>query len=333
MMKLSALKKLPGPVKKILAVTAALLAVFIIAVSINDTVGFSRSFPTWRSLYSLINREIPQVSELTCSRAEVHFIDVGQGDCALIRTTDFCVLIDCGEYDSFGNVDRYLTALGIKRIDLMIMTHPHSDHMGCMYRVAEKYETGGLMMPDMSGDDLPLSGPYTMLMEVIKSRDIPVMTADKGKILSVGEKGTLEVIAPVKRYDDLNNGSAVIRFTYGNVRFLFCGDIEKDAEQDILDSGADISADVIKVPHHGSGTSGLRKFVSAVSPRYAVFCVGENNDFGHPHASIVSLYRNFGAQILRTDANGNIVFSTDGDNIEVGTQKGQGSVPAISDAA
>lgn len=334
MIKLSALKKLPAPVKKILAALAILLTVFVTAVSINEAVGFSRNFPTWRSLSSLLFREVPQVSELDGNTAQVHFIDVGQGDCALICTPDCCVLIDCGEYDSFGKVDRYLTTLGIKRIDLMIMSHAHSDHMGCMYRVAEKYETGSVMMPRTDEAYIPQSGPYTRLTETINAKDIPVIFAEQGKTLNVGENAMIEVIAPVREYDDLNNGSAVIRFTYENVRFLFCGDIEKDAEQDILDSGADVSADVIKVPHHGSGTSSTRKFVNAVSPRYAVFCAGENNDFGHPHANIVTLYRNIGAQIFRTDMNGNIVFSTDGENIVTGTQKGQGSsVPVLDDAA
>ncbi len=332
-MKLSAFKNLPPPVRKILAALGILLAVFVISVSINDAVGFSSRFPTWRSIYSLLSREVPQVSELAENTAEVHFIDVGQGDCALIRTTDCCVLIDCGEYDKFGNVDRYLNYLGIKNIDLLIMSHAHSDHMGCMYRIAEKYNIGSVLMPEYSEDNIPLSGSYTRLMDIITSRKIPVICAEKGKMLNVGENGRLEVIAPVKDYDDLNNGSAVVRFTYGNVSFLFCGDIEKDAEQDILDSGADISADVIKVPHHGSGSSSTKKFVNAVSPQYAVFCTGVNNDFGHPHANIVNLYRNIGAEILRTDTDGNIVFSTDGEKIQTGTQKGQGSAPALKDAA
>ncbi len=334
MMKLSSLKKLPAPVKKILAVIAVLLAVFLIAVTVNEAVSFSDHFPSWKSIYSLIFREVPQTDELSENTAEVHFIDVGQGDCALIRTSDCCVMIDCGEYDSFGSVDRYLTSLGITQIDIMIMTHAHSDHMGCMYRVAEKYEIGSIMMPQTDEDDIPQSGPYSRLMDTISEKNITVSFAEKGKTFSVGKNGGIEVIAPVKRYDDLNNGSAVIKFTYGNVRFLFCGDIEKDAELDIVGSGSDISAEVIKVPHHGSGTSSTRKFLNAVSPRYAVFCVGENNDFGHPHANIVKLYRNLGAQIFRTDMNGNIVFSTDGENIVTGTQKGQGSsAPVLDDAA
>lgn len=249
------------------------------------------------------------------SCAEVYFIDVGQGDCALIHSGDTDILIDSGEYQSLPDVCRVLDSLGVKELDYAVVSHPHSDHMGCMYRLIEIYGAGTVIMPEIPDAMIPVNLSYSSLMSAIEERDIPVVYAKAGTVTNLGDAGALDIIAPVGVYEDLNNYSAVIRYRFGETSFLFCGDIEKEAEQDILSAGNDISADVIKVPHHGSGSSSTRAFVQAVSPRYAVFSVGQENDFGHPHANIVQLYRSVGAQIFRTDLNGTVTFVTDGKSV------------------
>ena len=253
---------------------------------------------------------------VTGGTAEVHFIDVGQGDCALIRTETANVLIDCGELDSYGKVTRYLNRHGVGELDYIVVSHPHTDHMGGMYRIVERYGADRIIMPDVKGlePDIPL---YRRLTDAADRQGIPILYAKAGTSLDLGENCLLEVIAPVSDYDDLNNYSAVVRFVCGAVSFLFTGDIEHEAETDILESGADISAEVLKVPHHGSGTSSLKRFVQAVSPTYAVFSVGENNDYGHPHSNITELYEKLGVSIFRTDMNGSVVFTTDGSTLKV----------------
>ena len=252
--------------------------------------------------------------------AEVHFIDVGQGDCALIRTGTASILIDSGEYEQYSTVSRYLKRQGITSLDYIVVSHPHTDHMGCMYRIVDSFGARALIMPDVKElePDIPL---YRRLMDSVGRQGIPVMYAEAGTSLELGENCRLEILSPTAQYEDLNNMSVTVRFVYGNVRFLFTGDIERDAESDILESGQDISADVLKVPHHGSGTSSTKIFVQAVSPRYAVFSVGAANDYGHPHSNIVELYRKLGASILRTDMNGNIVFTTDGNALTLAADR------------
>ena len=252
--------------------------------------------------------------------AEVHFIDVGQGDCALIRTDTENILIDSGEYEQYGTVSRYLNSLGVRYLDHIVVSHPHTDHMGCMYRIAEKYGAGDIIMPDMKEhtDDTP---QYRRLTGTAEDLGIPIMYAEAGIVIEAGTDCRLEILSPVGEYEDVNDWSVTVRFVCADVKFLFTGDIGREAEQDILASGQDISADVLKVPHHGSGTSSGRTFVQAVSPHYVVFSVGTANDYGHPHSNIVELYRRLGAQILRTDMNGNIVFNTDGNSVTLITDR------------
>ncbi len=252
--------------------------------------------------------------------AEVHFIDVGQGDCSLIRAGSADILIDSGEYEQYRTVALYLTGHGVDALDYIVMSHPHTDHMGCMYRLVEKFGGKVLIMPDVKElePDIP---QYRKLMEAVGKRDITVMYAEPGTAVELEDNCRFEILSPAAEYGDLNNMSVTVRFVYGAVSFLFTGDIEREAEADILASGRDISADVLKVPHHGSGTSSSKVFVQAVSPRYAVFSVGAGNDYGHPHSNIVGLYRKLGADILRTDMNGNIVFVTDGSVLSVSSDR------------
>lgn len=253
--------------------------------------------------------------------AAVYFIDVGQGDCALIHSGETDILIDSGEYDRYPDVCRVLNLLGVTELDYVVVSHPHSDHMGCMSRILERYGAGTVIMPEIPEQLLPAYGSYVYMMSVIEEKKIPVVYAEPGASEDLGDAGILEFIAPAAVYDDLNNMSAAVRYRFGSRSFLFCGDIENEAEHDIIASGADISADVIKVPHHGSGSSSTRAFVQAVSPEYAVFSCGEQNDFGHPHPNILQLYSSLGAQIYRTDINGTVTFVTDGERLDISCEK------------
>ena len=297
-----------------------ILLIFAV-LKINEIFALNDRLPSWDDLYYTFGLRKRAYSGSEPGTVSVHFIDVGQGDCTLIRTGSRDILIDCGEYDEYANVAQYLKGMGISRLDTVIMSHPHSDHMGCMFRVVRRFGANGLYMPEIPGYLEPITSSYTKLMEYVSEKGIPVLSAKPGQTCDTGGAGSLTFVAPVREYEDLNNFSDVIRYTYGEVSFLFCGDIESEAENDILASGADISADVIKVPHHGSSTSSTRLFVQAAGPRYAVFCVGEENDYGHPHDSVVKLYGSLGAETLRTDIDGDIVFVTDGEYIDVYTEK------------
>jgi beta-lactamase superfamily II metal-dependent hydrolase len=309
-----------GIIKLAALVAAGLILLTFAVLALNQLFAINDSLPTWDDLYYVFGLRTRAYSGHEDGTVSVHFIDVGQGDCALICTGEKNILIDCGEYDEYANVAQYLKGMGIERLDSVIMSHPHSDHMGCMYRVIRRFGASELVMPDVPEYLIPITGSYTRLEELVLKMKLPVLKPAAGAAIETDGIGVLTVVAPVKKYDDLNNSSCVLRYTFGEVGFLFCGDIESEAEADILAFGGDISADVIKVPHHGSDSSSTRLFVQSVAPRYAVFCVGEENDYGHPNDSVVRLYQNLGANVLRTDMNGDIVFVTDGDSIDVYTE-------------
>ena len=286
-------------------------------LSFNTLFRIDDRLPSWDDLYYIFGLRSRERIGLEEGYAAIHFIDVGQGDCALIQTGTRNILIDSGEYEEYANVAQYLRDMGADRLDTVVISHPHSDHMGCMYRLVRRYGASDIVMPEVPETLIPVTLPYTKLLELAEELHIPVNRVRSGAQLDTDGFGKLGVLAPVGEYDGLNDSSVVLRYTFGDVSFLFCGDIEEAAEADILASGADISADVIKVPHHGSVSSSTRRFVQTVSPDYAVFSVGENNDYGHPHAEVVSLYENIGANILRTDMDGDIVFVTDGTELYV----------------
>lgn len=254
--------------------------------------------------------------------AAVHFIDVGQGDSELIVSGDTVILIDSGEYVESSRVYSYIDSLGIKEIDYIIATHPHSDHIGGLYRIVEKFNVKNVIMPDIKDELIPLTSSYINLIEAIEKYNVKLKIMESGESIDFGADGKLDIIAPVKDYDDLNNYSIVAKFTHKQNSFLFTGDIENLAEYDIVESGADLSADVLKVAHHGSSTSSLKVFVQAVSPDYAAIEVGRDNDYHHPHTETISLLKKLGVTIYRTDTHGDITFISDGASLRVVTDKG-----------
>ena len=251
----------------------------------------------------------------------VHFIDVGQGDCELIMTPDKNILIDCGEWEYADRVIAYLKAQGVTRLDYVIVTHPHSDHAGGMSYILDEFPTDTVIMPKLQDSIVPTTSTYTRLLKAISRNKIKAEYAKAGTEYDLGNNCRMEILAPVADYEGLNDYSVVMKFTHGENSFLFTGDIEELAENDIMDSGADLSADVIKVPHHCSSTSSSKKFIKAVSPKYAVIEVGSPNSYNHPHKSVLKRYQKV-AEVYRTDLNGNIVFVSNGESLEVNVSKG-----------
>lgn len=248
----------------------------------------------------------------------VHFIDVGQGDCELIRVGDQSILIDAGENDKGNTVLDYLNKQGIEKIDLVIGTHPHSDHIGGMDTVINRIEVGEVLMPELPDSLVPTTKTYTDVLTAIADKNLPVTAAEPGQVYTFGD-ATLEILGPLRDYDDLNDMSVVAKLTYGSTTFLFGGDMEKEVEDDLLNANADVRADVLKLSHHGSKTSNSKAFLDAVGADTYAICVGAGNSYGHPHDQVLN--RISGKQVYRTDLNGDIVIGTDGANLTVQTEK------------
>lgn len=241
--------------------------------------------------------------------AVVHFVDVGQGDCELISCEDKTVLIDSGEKDKGNKVVKYLKDNKVKRLDYVIATHPHTDHIGGLIEVFNNFEVLNLIMPKIPLKLIPTNATYKKFLQTVKQKKIKVKEAKKGEVLNLGQ-ASLNLIPPSRAtYSKLNDFSIGALFCCDGFSFLFCGDMEKEAEKDVLKDGVKIKADVFKLSHHGSSTSNTKAFLEKVSPKYCVAEVGKNNSYRHPSEKVLNLLKNKKIKLFRTDLNGTIVFS------------------------
>lgn len=245
----------------------------------------------------------------------VHFIDVGQGDCTLVTSKFGTILVDSGENEYKDEVCDYISNLGIKKIDYLIATHPHSDHIGCMYAVVDNFEIGKFYMSDIDDDDTPTSKTYELLLNLLDKNHVDSSFMGYGDSFSLGEI-TCKTVAPVKTIvGNLNSMSIVLKVEYKSFSVLLTGDAETDEEKTILAKKADISADILKVGHHGSRTSSSMAFLKAVSPQYAVISCGKDNKYSHPHKETINKLNRLNIPYVRTDEKSTMIFSFDGEKI------------------
>lgn len=259
---------------------------------------------------------LTQVS--AAAQVQVDFLDVGQGDCILIRShAGGLLLIDAG-VQAMGTsvVVPYLQAEGIEEIDAVVMTHPHADHIGGLIPVLEQIPVKRIY----SNYQVHTTQLYERLLLLIESLDIPFLLAEPGVKIEIPGIDSIQVLHPSQPLgSDLNNNSIVVRMDVDGVGFLFTGDIEKTAEAQLLKEQADLTADIIKVPHHGSNTSSHQEFIDAVGPKIAVIQVKEGNSYDHPDAVVVQRYQAAGAEVYRTDYHGTITVNVSNGRVSVET--------------
>ncbi len=317
-----------------------LAAILVVLLTLSSLSLLPFTFPTWEEAYEIATGE-PIISEPAVSTAEipaeeqlanpppemlngarmsVYVISVGQGSSTLLTTGDYSILIDAGENDQGDVVLDLLGALGIDRLDYFIGTHPHSDHIGGMDDVLSNIKVDNVIMPKLSDKLVPTTKTYEDVLRVLGEKSIKVIAAKPGKSYAVGPM-KLDIFGPVGEYDDLNNVSVISKITFGNTRVLISGDAEKKAEKAAGQAGYNLAADLYVVGHHGSRTSSSADFLEAIGPRYAAISCGLKNDYGHPHAEILEALDKRGIIVNRTDLNGTIVYTTDGTNMAVKTER------------
>ena len=271
---------------------------------------------------------------------KVHFIDVGQADSIFIELPDGKnMLIDAGNNADGAFVARYLSDRGVTRINYLIGTHPHADHIGGLDTIINEFDIVNVLMPKVSYN----TKTYEDVLKAVKNKGLRIISPVAGEYCVEVSNYKIEVLAPCEaEYEDINNYSIVVKITIGERSFLFCGDAEALSEEQMLER-FDIGADVVKLGHHGSATSSSEAFLDAVNPEYAVIMCGADNDYGHPHEQTLDRLAKRGIGLYRTDINGTIVMTTDGQSIDVVVQYQPGeregnslageATPAEDDAA
>ena len=261
------------------------------------------------------NEQIPANAEnmsIPDGELQVHFIDVGQGDATLIQSPGGeNILIDGGEKDAADDVMSLLKAQGIEKIDVLIATHPHSDHIGGLVTILKNYPVERFYMPEV----VHTTNTFDQLLDAVQQQGIKISGAKCG--VEIPLKGVkAEFLAPnAEDYENLNDYSAVLKLTYGEQAFLFTGDAQELSENEMLANGKNLQASVLKIGHHGSSSSSSAAFLQAVSPQIAIISCGAQNDYGHPHKEVLQRLSQKDLQVLRTDLHGSITIKTDGKSL------------------
>ena len=247
---------------------------------------------------------------------KVHYLDVGQGDSIFVELpNNETMLIDAAESYQSENIINYLKNLNYQKIDYVIGTHPHTDHIGGLKDIINTFEIGKIYMPKI----VSTTKTYESLLMAIKDKNLKINTAKAGTSIIDTDTLKINILAPNNStYTELNNYSVVTKITYGTTKFLFMGDAEKLSENEIKEN---VTADVIKIGHHGSNTSSSIDFIKKVNAKYGIISVGLNNKYNLPKEETITNWENSGTKIYLTSTNGTIRASSDGTNIKIESEK------------
>lgn len=269
--------------------------------------------PGWETIYRKAGL-YGETSKLYNLPLCVTFLDVGQGDCTLIKAGKSFMLIDSGNPGCEKKILQEMKKQGCRELDYVIATHPHADHIGSFPELLPQVKVKQIILPE--ADPAFLDDPYLYetFLSVARRSGAKMITARSGSRFSLGP-ARFQVVGPTRQSENLNNVSVAIRLVYQKFAFLFTGDAEEEEEYDLLRTGLNLNSTVLKCGHHGSKSSTSEAFLTAVSPRTAVISCGKDNDYGHPSPETLEKLNRRGISILRTDQQGTIVIGTQGQKI------------------
>lgn len=302
-------------------ISAVILVLLLLSAFISIREENGGAMPTLAQMLDWFGLSVSEPAAPLNASTKIHFIDVGQGDAVLIEQDGAFALIDAGERDAAESLVAYLKNAGVERLSLLVMTHPHSDHIGGMRQVVENFPVDQFILPDLTKAPTPTSSTFTKLMEAVRDLKISSVTARVGDVFPLGS-GALTVLSTGMETDNLNNISLITLYEASGLRYFSSGDAEKEVERALLDSGADVHADIYKAAHHGSSTSNTDALVEAVRPRIIAISCGKDNSYGHPHREAMQTFTASGAEIFRTDLNGTLIAYVDeAGNLQVNVSK------------
>lgn len=245
-------------------------------------------------------------------------IDVGQGDSAIIEQNGHYMLIDAGTNACEQDLISYIDSLGITKFDYIIATHAHEDHIGSMDAVVNKYNVDKILFAKHT----TTTKTFENFVTAVNNKGLKLYAPSVNEEFAFQDTKFIALAPNSSKYEEINNYSIVIKVIYGDKSFLFAGDAEELSEEEMLDKNLDLSADVLKVGHHGSKSSTSQKFLNAVNPKYAVISAGMDNDYGHPTQTVMDRLKNKNIAVYRTDESGTIILTSDGKNISFNKDAG-----------
>lgn len=290
-----------------------LLSSFIILMIVGIFYLF-QNFPTSK-VSENINKRVNEVPVTSEERLEVTFIDVGQADSILLENEGHYMLVDAGNNEDGPKLVNYFKNQNIHQFDYVIGTHPHEDHIGGLDNIIEGFDINTFYMPDVITTTKTFEDVLDSLVEKNMTLSIPKTNAT----FKLGDATVKVLYVGTEDESDLNDTSIVLKVTYQNVSFLLTGDASTKVEEKL--NPADLESTVLKVGHHGSSTATNEKFLNTVNPKYAIISVGENNQYEHPHTTVLNTLAAHNITTYRTDQDGTIKVITDGTNIEINTAK------------
>lgn len=290
-----------------------LVSSFIILIIVGIFYLF-QNYPT-NEVSKNINKRINEVPVTSEERLEVTFIDVGQADSILIENEGHYMLVDAGNNEDGPKLVNYFKNQNIHQFDYVIGTHPHEDHIGGLDNIIEGFDINTFYMPDV----ITTTKTFEDVLDALGEKNVTLSIPKTNATFKLGDATVKVLYVGTEDESDLNDTSIVLKVTYQNVSFLLTGDASTKVEEKL--NPADLESTVLKVGHHGSSTATNEKFLNTVNPKYAIISVGENNQYEHPHTTVLNTLAAHNITTYRTDQDGTIKVITDGTNIEINTSK------------
>lgn len=290
-----------------------LVSSFIILIIVGIFYLF-QNYPTSK-VSENINKRVNEVPVTSEERLEVTFIDVGQADSILLENEGHYMLVDAGNNEDGPKLVNYFKNQNIHQFDYVIGTHPHEDHIGGLDNIIENFDINTFYMPDV----ITTTKTFEDVLDALGEKNMTLSIPKTNATFKLGDATVKVLYVGTEDESDLNDTSIVLKVTYQNVSFLLTGDASTKVEEKL--NPADLESTVLKVGHHGSSTATNEKFLNTVNPKYAIISVGENNQYEHPHTTVLNTLAAHNITTYRTDQDGTIKVITDGTNIEINTSK------------